>query len=89
MDSDAPLQRLTLTHIEESESQLVMEALHHQGTIRMIEEDWMVKRENGLEFDISKFDKEIIIYTKQAYSKRLRIVYPSRVENLDNDLENP
>uniref|UniRef100_A0A1I7UTP8 F-box domain-containing protein n=1 Tax=Caenorhabditis tropicalis TaxID=1561998 RepID=A0A1I7UTP8_9PELO len=83
MDSDVGLQRLTLTHIEESGKQLIMEALSHQGTSRFIEEYMTeMKRRDGSEFFIYAFDNFIVIHTKQAYLERLRIL--SRARNPAN-----
>uniref|UniRef100_A0A1I7UTN4 F-box domain-containing protein n=1 Tax=Caenorhabditis tropicalis TaxID=1561998 RepID=A0A1I7UTN4_9PELO len=82
INSDVPLQELTLGSFEEPEKQLIMDALNNQGTMKKTDEEWFeLERETGSEFfiHIPVFDfdlpftpNQITIYTKQAYLEQLR-----------------
>uniref|UniRef100_A0A1I7UTP7 F-box domain-containing protein n=1 Tax=Caenorhabditis tropicalis TaxID=1561998 RepID=A0A1I7UTP7_9PELO len=69
MDSeDAQLQRLYLSSIEDTEKQLIMDAIKNQGTTREISDKRTeVTRENGSQLYVYKGTHFIEIITKQMY----------------------
>uniref|UniRef100_A0A1I7UTA2 F-box domain-containing protein n=1 Tax=Caenorhabditis tropicalis TaxID=1561998 RepID=A0A1I7UTA2_9PELO len=71
MDSDAPLQRLMLHSMIESENRSILDEMRKQGSHNKTDVLMEMKRGNGSEFFIYHRPHFIDIYTKQAYLENL------------------
>uniref|UniRef100_A0A1I7UTR4 F-box domain-containing protein n=1 Tax=Caenorhabditis tropicalis TaxID=1561998 RepID=A0A1I7UTR4_9PELO len=72
MDSDVRLERLTFSSTQPSENHMIMQALHNQGNLWIIDDEWIeMNRSNGSDFFINHSLDYIHIYTKERY-KRLK-----------------